>query len=198
MNRVTLGCTGLSINPLVFGTLPLGPLQADLSPDKGGRLIRYALERGVNLLDTAELYQTYPHIRSALDGFSGEALIASKTHANTAEAARLHVVRALRELDLERLDIVHLHGARVADPFADRPEVIEELLKMKDEGKIAHVGLSSHFVSAIRKSVKHPEIEVIHPLLNRTGMGILDGTQQEMAEAIAAYAVALLEQKSPA
>ena len=96
MNRVTLGCTGLSINPLVFGTLPLGPLQADLSPDKGGRLIRYALERGVNLLDTAELYQTYPHIRSALDGFSGEALIASKTHANTAEAARLHVVRALR------------------------------------------------------------------------------------------------------
>lgn len=190
MNRVTLGCTGLSINPLVFGTLPLGPLQAALSPDQGGSLIRYALERGVNLLDTAELYQTYPHIKSALAGFTGEVLIASKTHANTAEAARLHVERALRELGRERLDIVHLHGARVADPFLDRPEVIEELLRMKHEGKIAHVGLSSHFVGAIRKSVEHPEIEVIHPLLNRTGMGIIDGSQMEMADAIAACAVA--------
>lgn len=190
MNRVTLGCTGLSINPLVFGTLPLGPLQAAFSPEKGGSLIRYALERGVNLLDTAELYQTYPHIRSALAGFTGEVFIASKTHANTADAARLHVERALRELGRERLDIVHLHGARVADPFVERPEVIEELLRMKDEGKIAHVGLSSHFVSAIRKSVQHPEIEVIHPLLNRTGMGIIDGTQMEMADAIAACAVA--------
>ena len=190
MNRVTLGCTGLSINPLVFGTLPLGPLQAAFSPEKGGSLIRYALERGVNLLDTAELYQTYPHIRSALAGFTGEVLIASKTHANTADAARLHVERALRELGRERLDIVHLHGARVADPFVERPEIIEELLRMKDEGKIAHVGLSSHFVGAIRKSVQHPEIEVIHPLLNRTGMGIIDGTQMEMAAAIAACAVA--------
>lgn len=190
MRKATLGCTGIEINPLVFGTLPLGPLQASLSPDKGGRLIRYALERGVNLLDTAELYQTYPHIHCALAGYTGEAFIASKTHANTAEAARLHVERALRELDRERLDIVHLHGARVADPFAERPEVIEELLRMKDEGKIAHVGLSSHFVNAIRKSVLHPEIEVIHPLLNRTGMGIIDGNRQEMAEAVAACALA--------
>jgi ferredoxin len=31
MRRVQLGQTGLSIHPLVFGTLPLGPLQADLS-----------------------------------------------------------------------------------------------------------------------------------------------------------------------
>ena len=188
MNKVRLGRTGLEINPLVFGTLPLGPLQAGLSPDEGGRLIRYALERGVNLLDTAELYQNYPHILSALSGFTGEVYIASKTHANTAEQARAHVERALSALDLERLDIVHLHGARVADPFVERPEVIETLLRMKEEGKIAHVGLSSHFVSAIRKSVQHPEIEVVHPLINRAGMGIIDGTQAEMADAIAACA----------
>lgn len=190
MKNVTLGCTGLSINPLVFGTLPLGPLQAALSPEEGGRLIRYALERGVNLLDTAELYQTYPHIRAALAGFTGEVLIASKTHANTAAAARGHVERALSELGVERLDIVHLHGARVADPFVERPEVIETLVRMKEEGKIAHVGLSSHFVCAMEKAVLHPEIEVVHPLINRTGMGIIDGTREEMAAAIAACAAA--------
>jgi aryl-alcohol dehydrogenase-like predicted oxidoreductase len=186
MKRVNLGTTGMRINPLVYGTLPLGPLQAGLSPYEGGTLIRHAVESGVNLLDTAELYETYPHISAALKGYGGEVHIATKTHAPTAELARTHVERALTELGRERLDIVHLHGARLADPFAERGGVLEELLKMKEEGKIAHVGLSSHYISAIRKAANHPEIEVVHPLINKTGMGILDGTAAEMAGAIAA------------
>lgn len=190
MRSVKLGNTGITINPLVFGTLPLGPLQAGVTPSEGGTLIRHAVERGVNLLDTAELYQTYAHIRAGLDGYTGEVFIASKTHANNALDARAHVERALREMGRERLDIVHLHGARVADPFTERPRVLEELLRMKGEGKIGHVGLSSHYISAIRKSAAHPEIEVIHPLINRTGMGILDGSAAEMAEAIALCAAA--------
>jgi predicted aldo/keto reductase-like oxidoreductase len=186
MKRVTLGKTGLRINPLIYGTLPLGPLQAALSPEAGGKLIRHALELGINLLDTAELYGTYPHIRAALQGYSGEVFIASKTHAQDAATARAHVERALRELGRERLDIVHLHGARVADPFVERTEVLGELLRLKEQGKIGHVGLSSHYISAIRKAADHPEIEVIHPLINRTGMGILDGDAATMAAAIGA------------
>jgi predicted aldo/keto reductase-like oxidoreductase len=190
MKRVMLGSTGMAIHPLVFGTLPLGPLQAAVTAQEGGRLIRHAVERGVNLIDTAEIYQTYPHIRAGLEGFSGEVFLATKTHANTPQDARAHVERALKELGRERLDIVHLHGARVADPFLERPHVIAELLRLKDEGKIAHVGLSSHFISAIAKSAAHPEIEVVHPLINRTGMGILDGSAAEMATAIASCAQA--------
>jgi aryl-alcohol dehydrogenase-like predicted oxidoreductase len=186
MKKVILGKTGMRINRLVFGTLPLGPLQAGLSPGEGGRLIRNALESGVNLLDTAELYGTYPHIRWALDGYTGEVFIASKTHAATAELARSHVERALRELNLERLDIVHVHGARIRDPFAERAEVLEELLRMRDEGKIAHIGLSGHYVCAIRAAASCDDIAVIHPLINRTGMGIQDGSAEEMAEAVAA------------
>lgn len=186
MKKVSLGATGIRISPLVFGTLPLGPLQTGLSPRDGGALIRYALEAGVTMLDTAELYGTYPHIREALRGFNGEVVIASKTHAATADDARSHVERALRELGRERLDIVHIHAARLADPFSDRAEVMDELLKMRTEGKIAHVGLSSHYVAAFRRAVAHPGIEVIHPLINRTGMGIMDGTEADMADAIAA------------
>lgn len=185
MRQVILGATGMTISPLVFGTLPLGPLQAGLSPSEGGRLIRHALELGVNMVDTAELYETYSHIREALEGFDGEVRIASKTHANTAADARAHVERALREMGREQLDLVHLHGARVRDPFVEREEVLSELLKLKEEGKVTHVGLSSHYIAAILKAADRPEIEVIHPLINRTGMGILDGTAEEMASAIA-------------
>ena len=124
MQKTTpLGRTGLRINRLVYGTLPLGPLQANLSPEEGGELIRYALEQGVTLLDTAELYGTYRHIHAGLKGYAGEVLIASKTHAASAAEARQHVERALREIDVPVLDIVHLHGARLQSPFKERLEV---------------------------------------------------------------------------
>jgi predicted aldo/keto reductase-like oxidoreductase len=188
MKQVQLGTTGITTLPLVYGTLPLGPLQAGLTPEEGGRLIRHALERGITMFDTAALYRTYPHLKSGLTGWQGPVTIASKTHAADAATARLHVEEALRELGLERLDIVHLHAARLADPFTDRAAVLNELLELKEEGKIAHVGMSSHYIEAFRRSLGHPEIEVVHPLINRTGMGILDGTAGEMAAAIAACA----------
>ena len=187
---VKLGDTGLMISRLVFGVLPMGPLQADLSPEQGGELIRYALERGVNLFDTAEMYGTYRHLHEGLKDYVGPVHIASKTHATTADDARKHVERALREIGIESLDIVHMHCARIADPFTERAEVLEELLKLKAEGLIRHVGLSSHYLCAVRKAAEHPEIEVVHPLINSTGMGILDGSREEMADAIARCAAA--------
>jgi len=190
MNRVLLGRSGLSIHPLVFGTLPMGPLQANLSPQEGGRLIRHALESGITLLDTAELYGSYSHIRSALDGYRGEVIIATKTHASDPATAREHIEKALRELGREQLDIVHLHAARLPDPFSERADVLELLLKLQKEGKIGAVGISSHYVSAIRKAIDHPEIAVLHPLINRVGRGILDGTASDMADAISAAAQA--------
>lgn len=188
MRRIPLGRSGLAIHPLVFGTLPMGPLQANLAPRDGGRLIRHALEAGVTLLDTAELYGSYPHIRAALDGYRGDVLVATKTHAPDAVTARAHIEKALRELGRDKLDIVHLHAARLADPFRDRAEVLDLLLALQQEGKIGLVGMSSHYVSAIRKAIDHPEIAVLHPLINRTGRGILDGTADDMAAAIAAAA----------
>jgi len=190
MNRVQLGRSGLSVHPLVFGTLPMGPLQANLSPQEGGRLIRHALEGGVTLLDTAELYGSYPHIHAGLTGYTGEVYVATKTHAPDAATARAHVEKALRELGRERLDIVHLHAARLEDPFRDRAEVLDLLLQLQQEGKIGLVGMSSHYVSAIRKAIDHPEIAVLHPLINRTGRGILDGAAADMAAAIAEAAKA--------
>jgi aryl-alcohol dehydrogenase-like predicted oxidoreductase len=184
MKQITLGTTGITAFPLVFGTLPLGPLQAGLTPAEGGRLIRHALEHGIDMIDTAALYGTYPHIREGLTGWHGPVTIASKTHAVDGPGARLHVEQALRELGREQLDIVHIHGARLADPFTDRAAVLEELLKMRAEGKIGHVGLSSHYIAAFRLACRHPEIEIVHPLINRTGMGILDGSADEMAGAI--------------
>lgn len=190
MKQIHLGNTGITFFPLIYGTLPLGPLQAGLTPAEAGKLIRHALESGINMLDTAALYGTYPHIREGITGWKGPLTIATKTHAADAATARAHVEEALAALGMERLDIVHLHGARIADPFSERAEVLVELIRMKDEGKIAHIGISSHYIQAFCRVLDHPEIEVVHPLINRTGMGILDGSAPEMADTIAACAKA--------
>ena len=184
MRKVTLGATGIEITPLIYGTLVLGKLQGKLTPAEGGRLIRHALEAGVDMLDTAELYGSYPHIREGLKGFTGPVRIASKTHAPTPELAREHVEKGLRELSLDAFDIVHLHGADVPKPFTDRAAIIDMLLTLKAEGKVKHVGLSTHFTSVMQEALHHPEIEVLHPMINRSGMGLRDGSPAEMLAAV--------------
>jgi len=179
-----LGRTQLQISRLVFGSLPLGPLQANLSPEEGGKLIRHAINLGVNVIDTAELYGTYRHVREALRGVDKKVHVISKTHATTAVNARKHVERALHEMALEKLDVVHIHGARLDNPFIDRAEVLAELKSMQQEGLIDFLGLSTHYICAVRQAADHPDIDVIHPLINRNGMGILDGTAEQMAAAI--------------
>ncbi len=170
---------------MVFGTLPLGALQANVTPSRGGTLIRTALERGVNVIDTAHLYGTFAHVREGIRGYTGEVMVASKTHAADAATAREHVETALLEIGVDHLDILLLHGARIADPFTERAAVFEELCRMREEGLARTIGLSSHYISAVRAAAVHPEVDVIHPLINRKGMGILDGSALEMADAIA-------------
>jgi aryl-alcohol dehydrogenase-like predicted oxidoreductase len=55
-----LGNTGLLVTEAGFGVLTVGKTQLNLTVDEGAAVLRYALERGINFLDTAEYYETYP------------------------------------------------------------------------------------------------------------------------------------------
>jgi aryl-alcohol dehydrogenase-like predicted oxidoreductase len=66
LQYVNLGNTGINVSKLCFGGLIIGPLQANLPSYQGAQIILKAIELGVNFIDTAELYGTYPHIREAL------------------------------------------------------------------------------------------------------------------------------------
>ena len=54
MQMRKLGRSGLAVSRLCYGTLTMSPLQKDLSPEDGARLLVHAYERGVRFLDTAE------------------------------------------------------------------------------------------------------------------------------------------------
>lgn len=186
MERRLLGNTGLTVSRLCFGTLVMGPLQRNLSPEEGGLLLAEAYRRGVDFLDTAELYGTYAHIRASIRLSGITPTVATKSYAFSAEGARQSVDKALRETGLDCLDLFLLHEQESEHTLRGHREALEALLRMKQEGLVRAVGLSTHHVAAVRAALELPEIEVIHPLVNLSGLGICDGTAQEMAQAVMA------------
>lgn len=184
MDYHLLGDTGLRVSALCFGSLPMGPLQAGLSTEEGGALILEALEKGVNFIDTAEIYGTYPQIKWALERYPGPVIIASKSTATSYREMKDAIEKCLNALDRQQIEIFHLHAARDSNPLKNRTEALEAILEYKKKGHIKAAGLATHSVNAVRQGCLDPRIDVIFPLINRLGLGILDGGIPEMAAAI--------------
>ena len=186
IERRQLGRTGIEVSRLCFGTLTMGPLQRGLPPEEGGALLAAAYRAGVNFLDTAELYETYAHIRASIEQSGFRPVVASKCYAYSADGARFSVEKALRETGLPCIDLFLLHEQESEHTLRGHREALEALIGMKQEGMVRAVGVSTHHVACVRAAAGMPEIDVIHPIVNRAGLGICDGTAAQMLAAISA------------
>lgn len=65
--KIQLGKTDIWVSPVGFGVLPMGPGQLALPIDEGARLIVYAVQNGINFIDTAQYYKTSVYIRRAFE-----------------------------------------------------------------------------------------------------------------------------------
>lgn len=181
MEKVILGNTDIEVSKLCFGSLTMTPFQANLSIEQGAYLIQYAYERGINFLDTAEIYENYAYIKRALLGIRREDYcIATKTYAYTKEMAEASLEKALRELDTDYIDLFLLHEQESIHTVRGHFEAIEYFIKAKEQGKIKAIGLSTHRIAGAKAASEVPEIEVIHPIVNKRGIGIGDGTIDDM------------------
>lgn len=183
MEYRSLGLTGIVVSRLCFGALTIGPLQANLPLEQGAALIRQALERGVNFIDTAEMYRTYPYIRRALDGWEGEVHVSSRSYACTAAEMMDSLRQARAGLGLNRISLFGLHEMN-ALTLAGHRAALEALLEARQRGEVLAVGISTHSISGVRAAAAHPEVDFIHPILNRAGLGIADGSLEEMLAAV--------------
>lgn len=188
MQYRALGRTGIMVSRLCFGALTISPLQANLSLKEGAAVIRRALECGVNFIDTAELYRTYSYIREALRGFDGDVVICSKCYEYTYQGMKKSVEKALNELGRDYVDIFMLHEQESSLTIKGHWEAFGYLLEAKEKGIIRAAGISTHHVGGVLGAAEFPEIDVIHPLLNASGIGIRGGTREDMLAAIRAAA----------
>lgn len=186
MKKVKLGDSAIEVSNMCFGSLTMTPFQADLSVEEGAGLIRYAYEKGINFLDTAEIYENYEYVKEALKYIKREDyVIATKCYAYTEELAKASLEEALKELDTDYIDIFLLHEQESIHTIKGHYEAIEYFLKAKEAGKIRAIGISTHRVAGVVGANELDAIEIIHPILNKDGIGIQDGSIEDMLEALA-------------
>ncbi|MBQ6373516.1 MAG: aldo/keto reductase [Clostridia bacterium] len=183
MKICPLGRSGLYVSRLCFGTLTISPLQRNLPPAEGARLLIHAYERGVRFLDTADLYGTYPHIALALKE-APDYVISTKAYCYDRETARAALERAFRGIGRDHIDLFMLHEQESLYTLRGHEEALEYLAEQKAAGYIGAIGVSTHFVACVLAAPRFPMIDVIHPLINRSGIGIQDGTREDMEAAI--------------
>ena len=174
-----LGASGLTVSRLCFGTLTMAPMQRNLAPEFGAELLIYANKRGVDFLDTADLYDNYSHIRLALKS-GADYRISTKAYCWDTKTASAALERAFKGLDREYVDLFMLHEQESYYTLRGHEEALDYLMNQKALGRIGAVGISTHFAPCVKAAARFDQIEVIHPLINMSGIGIQGGTRDEM------------------
>lgn len=168
-------------------------MQAALPFDEAADVIAYAFDSGINMTDTAQYYENYDIIRAGLKKCRNpeNVLVSTKTYAYSRALAVEAVEEARRELDRDVIDIFMLHEQESYDTLRGHMEALEYLLECREKGIVRAVGASTHHVSLVRGIMKLRErdsitLDVCHPLYNKEGIGIADGDERDMAEAVSA------------
>jgi aryl-alcohol dehydrogenase-like predicted oxidoreductase len=151
----TLGRTGLSVSLLGLGgggNSRLG-LSTGQSEEHAADVVRAALDLGINLIDTARVYQTERAVGMAIQGRRREQVVISSKSPYldtngvllTAQAFQENLETSLRELGVEMIDIYFIHGLRLDFYEASRERFLPVLEHARRAGKIRFFGITEAF-----------------------------------------------------
>lgn len=170
----------MTVNRLGFGAMQLtgpGVWGEPEDPDEAVRVLRRAVDLGVTLIDTADSYGPVVAeqlIKKALHPYRDGIVIATKAGltrqgpgrwlpVGRPEYLRQQVEMSLRNLGLERIDLMQLHRIDPQVPLADQ---VGELAALQQEGKIGHIGLSEVNVEQLEEAQKTARIVSVQNLYN--------------------------------
>lgn len=178
----------LTVNRLGFGSMRLtgkGVWGDPADPAEAVRVLRRAVELGVNFIDTADSYGPVVAeqlIRKALHPYPDDLVIATKagltrqgpdlwTPVGRPAYLRQQAELSLRNLGVDRIDLFQLHRV---DPEVPLEDQVGELKKLQDEGKIRHIGLSEVTVAQIEAAQQVADIVTVQNLYNVTNRNAED------------------------
>lgn len=191
MEKVTLSARVKPVSRLAFGSLTLSPMQAATPVEKASDIITYAFRRGVNFIDTAQYYNNYHILRRAFEKYekSDDIVLSTKTYAYDRSTAEAALEEARRETGRDVIDIFMLHEQESYDTLRGHMEALDYFFECREKGIIRAVGASMHHVAAVRGVMRLAAswgvtLDVIHPIYNKSGTGIVDGSVSDMAVAV--------------
>ena len=181
----------LPVTRLGYGAMQLpgpGVWGESRDADEAVRVLRRAVDLGVNFIDTADAYGPNVAdllIRRALHPYPADLVIATKvgftrqgpgrwTPLGRPECLRQQAELGLRHLGLEQLPLLQLHRIDPKVPLADQ---VGELAKLQAEGKVRFIGLSEVTVDELRAAQEIAPIATVqnlYNLANRSAEELLD------------------------
>jgi aryl-alcohol dehydrogenase-like predicted oxidoreductase len=151
MQYTTLGRTGLkvSVAGLGCGGFSRLGLGTGHSEDHAIRIVRQAMDLGVNLIDTAAVYGTEDVVGKAVKGVDRDAVVICTKASKPREDAQFSVDKilasldgSLRQLGLDYVDVFQLHAVPPAAYDHVRNEIAPALLREREKGKFRFLGIT--------------------------------------------------------
>lgn len=154
-----LGRTGVQVSPLTLGAMMFGRW-GNPDHDDSVRIIHRALDAGINVIDTADVYsrgESEEIVGKAIRGRRDDVVLATKFHGamhdddpNQAGSSRRWIVReveaSLRRLGTDHVDLYQVHRPR---PDVDVDETLGALTDLVRQGKVRYIGTSTFLPSQI-------------------------------------------------
>ena len=192
MATMTFDIAGKPVGRIGYGAMQLpgpGVMGPPRDHDEAIAVLRRAVEAGVNHIDTAQYYGpnvANELIREALHPYPDDLVIVSKVGAARDEAGGWHAAQTpadlragvednLRTLGVEQLGAVNLR--RLEHDMSDEPRVpladqLAEMVALREEGKIAGVGISTapSLTSTRRSGLRRSCVQRLQPLARDDGV----------------------------
>lgn len=207
MRYTTLGRTNLKVSIAGIGCgghSRLGMSQGkDL--DHAADVLRRAIDRGVNFIDTATNYRTEPAVARAIAGIPrDELVISSKAGVRgndgplSGEAYTRCLEDSLQRLGIDHIDIYHLHGLSLEDYDHAVRHIVPALLDAQRAGKLRHLAVSEQFIidpshDMLRRALQDDHFDVAmvgHNMLNPSARHtVLPKTTEKQIGTLCMFAV---------
>ncbi len=177
MHYRKLGKTGFMISEVSLGAWQIGGKWGeDFSYETASATLNAAVDRGVNFIDTADVYsdgESEKAVGHLLRSRSERIYVATKCgrrinpHVNagyTPEALRAFVEGSLNRLGIDCLDLIQLHCPPTEVYY--RPEIFELFDRLRKEGKILNLGVSVEKVEEALKAIEYPNVATVQIIFN--------------------------------
>ena len=190
MQKRRLGKTDLDLTTVGLGTWALGgPWEFGWGPqddDEAVGAILAALDSGINWIDTAPVYglgHSEELVAKALKQTNHRPIISTKCGilwndkkeritCLKKESIRTECHNSLKRLDIEMIDLYQMHWP---DPEEDVEEAWEEMLKLRDEGKVRYLGVCNFSIEQLERVRKMGPVVSLQPPYSMLHRGIEDG-----------------------
>jgi aryl-alcohol dehydrogenase-like predicted oxidoreductase len=172
-----LGKTGFKISEISLGTWQVGGKWGDeFSHDNADEILNYAVDSGINFIDTADVYGEGESEKAAgrlVRSRTERIYVATKCgrrlnpHENRyyqPEILRQYIEDSLKNMGVETIDLIQLHCP--PPEVYSRPEIFELFERLKDEGKILNLGVSVENVEESLKAIEYPNVTTIQIIFN--------------------------------